>query len=81
MKNKSEKKYQTLIKTKLKLENPTHFREINLHSSDPPPPQKKRGGGKQNGGVARNGGLPYSIEVFDVFIFPLLTKMCYKIIA
>ena len=46
------------------------------------------------GGVSRNEGLPYYIEVFleiphdvawgkkfDVLIFHLLTNMCYKIIA
>ena len=48
----------------------------------------------KGGGVPRNTGLPYYIGVFlaipgdaaweknlDVFIFPLLTKMRYKIIA
>ena len=49
----------------------------------------------KGGASSRNGrGLPYCIEVFleiahdaaykknlDLFIFPLLTKMCYKIIA
>ena len=39
----------------------------------------RKGGVRQNGGgLSRNGGLPYYI---DVFIFPLLTKMYYKIIA
>ena len=46
------------------------------------------------GGLSKNGELLYYIEVFleiphdaaqeknlDVFIFPLLTNMCYKIIA
>ena len=49
---------------------------------------------RKGGGVPRNTGLPYYIGVFlaipgdaaweknlDVFIFPLLTKMRYKIIA
>ena len=46
------------------------------------------------GGLSRNEGATYYIEVFleiphdtaqekniDVFIFPLLTNMCYKIVA
>ena len=47
-----------------------------------------KGGKARWGGLSRNGGLPY-IGVFsgdssfylDVVIFPLLTDMCYKMIA